>query len=635
MCGIVGFINYGSKELLIKATDSMNHRGPDNGSYFFDSEKRCGLGHRRLSIIDLSNEANQPFWSEDGNSAIVFNGEIFNFKEVKELLKNKGVSFRSESDTEVLLKGYNLLGEKILDLLNGMFSFIIFNKSNNQFFIARDRLGIKPLYYFNSGEQLIFASEIKAILRGGIAPQPDKEALITPIHYQSAPLTGFKDISKFAPAHYMICNSNGQVLKYERYWNLEVNENKTRSFEDRVEELDSLLNSSVQYQMVADVPVGIMLSGGLDSSLIAALMRNHTSKKISSFTIKISDSDLKKQGISNDSKYAEIVANKFGFNHNVLEIKPNIIELLPKMAFHLEEILIDPAAVNTYLISKLARESSIPVLLSGIGADEIFAGYRIHKALNRLNSGGILLNNPLIAKLSRAALHIPEGTQGNISKYLRWSKKIALLLSLNQNERHIFAKDSAITKSLHSQLFSGIYNFDSLYHIVKERELFNSQDSSYLNQICYVDSQSYLIDHNLNYLDKSMMAASIEGRPPLLDHRIVEFAFSLPSEYKINSIEQKHILKQSASKYLDAQILNRAKAPFAAPLRSWLKTDLKPMVFELITKQSVDSRGIYNFKAVDRILKEHYSHKSDHSQLIFRLLYTELWFSRFFDNFDS
>ena len=629
MCGFVGFINFGNNELLQHATKLIEHRGPDNQTVYWDTDANTGLGHRRLSIIDLSEDSNQPFWSDDENLVIAYNGEIFNYLEIKEELYKKGITFRTNSDTEVLLKGYEYFGERILDKINGMFSFVIYDKNTRKVFAARDHLGIKPFYYYQRNDVLIVASEIKSILASLDHVEPDYKALATPIHFQTAPDTGFMGINKLKPGHAMLFEAG--KLKIKKFWEVKVDVDKVKSFEEKTDELDSLLLDAVDRQMLSDVPVGVMLSGGLDSSLIAALMRKNTSKKINSFTIKINQDDLKQQGIVDDSYYAKQVAQEFDFEHNEILIKPNIIDLLPKMVYHLEEILVDPAAINTYLISDMAKNAGIPVLLSGIGADEIFGGYRIHKAMNAFENMGMLVNNTIAKSTGNIFKYMPENIPFIPNKYARWFKKICFLLCQEENKRHLFAKDAAFTPDVWKEAFKFNCDYFSLNYPEQDINLFEKTKASYLNKICLSDTSFYLPNHNLNYLDKSMMAASIEGRPPLIDRRVVEFAFRCNDKDKINKGNQKHILKEVSKRYLKPNIIDRPKAPFAAPLRSWLKTDLKEMVYDLVTKENIEKRGVFNHKYVEKVLKNHYSGISDNSQIILRLLMTELWFNTFFD----
>lgn len=629
MCGFVGYFNCGNEQLLKHATEVIAHRGPDNQTIYWDSNNCVGLGHRRLSIIDLSEGANQPFWDETNDWGIIFNGEIFNFKEIKQELYSKGVSFTTQGDTEIILKGFIHFGKDILKKMNGMFSFVIYNKKENTVFAARDHVGIKPFYYYHKNNSLIIASEVKSILATVNDIEPDYEALATPLYFQTAPNTGFKNIFKLKPGHFLEFK-NG-TLEIQEYWNIKADRINSKSFEEKKEELTNLLEDSVKMQMLADVPIGVLLSGGLDSSLIAALMRCQYQGEINSFTIKINKEDLQKQGIVDDSSYAKQVADLLNFKHHEIQIEPKMIDLLPKMVYHLEEIIVDPAAINTYLISKSAKEMGIHVLLSGIGADEIFAGYRIHSALNQMHKKNSLINNFIGRGIGAGINSINEGSVLTSSKYVRWLKKIGFMASLEESKRHVYAKDSAIIPEVYEKLFKLKYNVNELNHISRERELYNKFETNYLNKVCLSDASIFLPDHNLAYMDKSMMAASIEGRPPLIDYRIVEFAFGLNEKDKINNGVQKYILKEVARNFLPSNIIDRQKAPFAAPLRSWIKNDLKEMVFDLLTPENIQKRGLFNDIFVSKVLKEHYAGKTDHSQLIFRFLITEIWFSTFFD----
>ncbi len=629
MCGFVGFFNFGNKDLLFEATSMIAHRGPDNQSVYWDKQNNSGLGHRRLSIIDLSESGNQPFWNDTKELAIIFNGEIFNYLELKEELYSLGVTFKSKTDTEVLLKGFEVYGKQILNKLNGMFAFVIYNAVTKEVFAARDHMGIKPFYYYHTNNILVVASEIKSITTGIKNIQPDLNAIATPMHFQTAPQTGFMGVEKLESGMYLKFKNNR--LSVKKYWSIPVGNKTNKSLEEMTFDLDVLLNKAVKRQMISDVPVGVLLSGGLDSSLIASLMSKNTNTQINSFTIKINESDLKQQGIADDSFYAKKVADKYNFKHNEILIEPDIIDILPKMVYHQEEIIVDPAAINTYLISKMAKDSGIPVLLSGIGADEIFGGYRIHKALNTFNEYGIITNNLISRRTGQLLKHIPDYLPLPTKKHTRWLKKVSFLLSLSKDERHLFAKDAALMPNEHNELFKHKFSYNELNHIKKETELFQRNHIEYLDKICLSDASIYLPDHNLNYLDKAMMAASIEGRPPLIDYKIVEFAFSCKPEFKIYQGSQKHILKQVARNYLDNEIIDRPKVPFAAPLRSWIKNELKEMVFDLLTESRIKDRGVFNYAYVNKILYEHYKGIKDHAQLILRLIMTEIWFQTFFD----
>ena len=632
MCGIVGFVGCGSRESLQKATDVIVHRGPDaEGVVWFD-KARTGFGHRRLSIIDLSEEANQPMWDETRRWLIVYNGEVYNFAEIREDLAAKGQTFYTQSDTEVILQGYLVWGESVVERLNGMFAFAIYDTHSGEVFAARDRLGIKPLYYYHASDQLVVASEIKSILAcPEVKASPDYRALHTPLHFQTGPETGFENISKVPPG-YKLRFSNKQ-LSLTPYWEIQPEETSTLSVEAACEELEALLLSATEYQMIADVPIGVLLSGGLDSSLIAAMMAQRSNTPLHSFTIKFGEKDLKQQGIANDSFYARKLAEQCGFDHLELEIDPSIIDLLPRIIRHLEEPLADPAAINTLLISEAARERDIKVLLSGMGADEVFGGYRAYKAGILAGSIHRWVPGFALAGMQGLANLLPSATENRDLKHIRWMKRFIELSREDVCHRHIISKDASLSPGRYQNYFaSSDYPRNQSRYVLLEEENFASMHGlEFLTKACYSDSTIYMPDHNLNYSDKSMMAASVEGRPPLIDHRLVEFMFRMPPDKRIHGGVQKFLLKKVAEKYLPHEIIYRPKAPFAAPLRGWIKGDLHEMIMDVLSEQAMKDRGLFDPAYVSRLIAENTAGKADHSQLIFRTLVTELWFREFFD----
>ena len=625
MCGIIGLINCGNEQTLTRMTQTVAHRGPDDhGIKWFDNYN-SGLGHNRLSIIDLSSAGHQPMSNSKESLWITYNGEIYNYIEIRNELGKKGYRFRSHTDTEVILYAYEEWGAECLQKFNGMFAFAIFNRENNELFAARDRIGVKPFYYYQNKNYLIFSSEIKAILESNIyQKQIDYSSLINPSHYFISPSTGFKDIYKLPPSHFMKF-AQGK-LEIKRYWDIYPEEN---SIDERtaVEKLDSLLNESVKLQTIADVPVGMFLSGGLDSSIISALVHKNTNKEIHSFTIKFSEEDQKFEKMPDDSFYAKLMAEKFGFKHHEIEIKPDVEELLIKMVWHLDEPLTDPAAINTYLISKYARDLGIIVLLNGMGGDEIFGGYR--KQLACLKAfyykkfvPGLLKN---IIKFSFDKLPVATNNQG--LKLVRWTKRFLSFANLDEYERYLVSD-----LSMNADFFSKIYNKDyyNSFYYLHQKENFSKKDITYLTKMCLNDSKVFLPEHNLTYSDKASMAASIESRPPLTDHNIVEFMFSLPPYYRIKGNTQKYLLKKVSERYLPKQIIYRPKAPFGSPLRSWIKDPLKKMVDDYLLSENSRSKEIYNHDFLQQLIKEDREGKSDNAILIWQFLTNEIWFRTFF-----
>jgi asparagine synthase (glutamine-hydrolysing) len=630
MCGIVGFIKCGSPEELGKGLEVINHRGPDFRDFKWFSEHRTGLGHARLSIIDLSNDGNQPMYDTDSGNWIVYNGEVYNFAPIREELRSQGVSFQSNSDTEVILKAYGAYGVEAFKKFNGMFAFAIYNEKSGKTVIVRDRLGIKPLYIWQNENKLAFASEIKSILELAEYPKAyDLRALQTQVHYQAGPDTGFQGIRKVAPGNYLVFENN-QIVEHS-YWDIQPEESDM-SLEDAMEELDTLLQDSIRLQLISDVPVGAMLSGGLDSSLISVLMQNQMDQPLNTFTIKFSEDDLKRQGNVSDAYYAKLLADQQGFNHHELLIKPDIVNLLPKMVWHMDEPIADPASINSYLIAEEARKHGIKVLLSGMGADEFFAGYRAQLACLKADTYQRMVPKPIRALIEPIVSRLPESNAKRNFKYIRWVKGFMRIGSLSQLDRTLLIKNSALSEEVYNAYFENPLPYKESTYIKKDSALFNQYpDLSYLTKMCYCDTNTYMTDHNLTYFDKSIMAASIEGRPPLLDHRIVELLFKLPPEHKINGNTQKYILKKVAEKYIPNDVIYRPKAPFSAPMRGWLKEELSEMVGDILSEDSLKKRGIYNAQYVQKLISDNRKGIADNSQLIWRLMVNEMWLRTYFN----
>lgn len=637
MCGIVGYIDFRGYDIerhsFERMTDILGHRGPDDrGVEFFDDVPFVALGHRRLSIIDLSEAAHQPMKSLNGDIWITYNGEVYNFLEIRKILESKGYRFKSNSDTEVIINAYLEWNEECLDKFNGMFAFAIWDSRNKELFVARDRVGIKPLYYYHGDDTLIICSEIKSIIASGIVPiEPDWEALHTPWHYQVSPQTGFKDIKKLEAGNCLRFSKKG--LEIHQYWNVEPIEDQL-SENEAVERLNDLLKDAVRLQMIADVPVGAFLSGGLDSSLIVSLMARLTQRQVKTFTVSFASEDQKFEAGANDSRYAREVADLFHCDHQEITINPDIVELLPKMIWHLDEPLADPAAINTYLISQTAREAGVTVLLNGMGGDEVFGGYR--KQLACLVADKY---NRLVPPLFRqffsdvtSRINVANAQRG--FKYIRWLKHFTKMADRAPEMRFMTADFAAIPPELHLRLFdSAFYNdlYEDLPAVAARAECLSRNEISYLSRMCLDDTKHFLPDHNLTYSDKATMAASVEGRPPLIDHRIVEFMFSLPPHYRIRGWRQKYLLKKCAEGFLPSRIIDRPKAPFGAPLRSWIRRDLKEMVDDVLSPSALKNRGLFNPGTVRKLIHADREGKEDNALLIWSILTREMWLRTFID----
>lgn len=703
MCGIIGFIGVGSKSILEECTDLLQHRGPDDRGVEWFDEWNSGFGHRRLSIIDLSSAGHQPMSTEDGRYWITYNGEVYNYKMIREelgLLKRSNgtetplFNFKSGSDTEVVLYAYAAWGEKALDKLNGMFAFAVFDTLTGEVFIARDRLGIKPIYFAEVEGGLVFASETKAILKSGLADvKPDIYALESPMHYQVAPLTGFDGIYKLEAAHYLkyklkrippngkkneanfqadaslsgkgdsarsVQTGEGGSQHYQtgaeivtdsyvidkqspkpkasgaleifRWWKLNVTENNAKSEKELIDELDALLNDAVKLQMVSDVPVGIFLSGGLDSSLIAALMRKHYKGTINAFTIKFSKEDQKFEKLEDDSVWAKQVADMFEFNYEEMIVKPETEKLMPRMVYHLDEPIADPAALNTYLISKFARQNKIYVLLNGMGGDEVFAGYRKHLACLKAD-----VYTKFVPALARKAVEsffrkrrVADSRKGY--KFARWIKRFLSFASYDRFERFLLS-DIGLNINDYNEVFSNSEGYRNSFYYLKEKKFYDEIDASYLTKMCYNDTNTFMISHNLAYSDKASMMASVETRPPLIDHRIVEFMFSLPPKFRIKGNRQKYLLKKVAERYLPKKVVNRPKAPFGSPLRSWIRGALAKDIDRMLSLENLKRKDFLKAEKIRDIVLRDRSGKEDLAHVIYRFFVMMTWWETFFSDF--
>lgn len=629
MCAIAGLIHCGDLALLRKMCEVQTHRGPDSeGGQWWDSHG-SGFGHRRLAILDLSPAGHQPMSTPDGRYWITFNGEVYNFQDIRLELERKGLKFKSTGDTEVILRAYELWGAGCVKRFNGMFAFAIFDTHTGNLFAARDQIGIKPFYYWHSGDRLAFASEIKALLQCPfIDRKPDYEAVLTPARFQVSPATGFAGIAKLPPAHQLVFE-NGK-LTVSCYWDIEPREDNRSSDGELVDEMEALLSDAVRLQMIADRPVGTFLSGGLDSSIISALMRKQTAGDIHAFTIKFSEADQKYERMPDDSYYARRVAEQFGFKFHEFELQPAIADLLPKLVWHLDEPLSDPATINTFMISQAARELGIIVLLNGVGGDEVFGGYRKHLACLKADSYQRIMPAPLRRGIEHLAERLPVATGRQGLKYLRWFKRFVSIASLPQNERYL-ASDLSLSSAQFQGLFPSRLYRDTWFYRSQQRDL-GRTDISYLTRMCLNDTHVFLPEHNLTYSDKAAMAASIETRPPLVDYRIVEKMFTLPPSQRIRGNVQKYLLKKVSERHLPREIVHRPKAPFNAPLRAWMRGPLAPMVDELLSPESIKRRGVFHPAAVRAIVDEDRKGQEDRGMVIWTLLTTELWFRTFFDN---
>lgn len=629
MCGLAGFTGFNNNVRLAEAANQcQQHRGPDNQSIWHDDY--IALAHQRLSIIDLSSAANQPFAKHD--FVIIFNGEIYNYKDLQLKLRiEKNVEFNSSSDTEVILELYKHYGSKCLDFLIGMFAFAIYNKKTSEIFLARDQFGIKPLFYTKINGGLAFSSELKTLINiPGFDKSINHKALVSSINYRwvSGNESMFNNCYKLPPAHY-ICYGRQSGIKLVKYWEL----NDTTKFlddENRIAtEIAEIMEMSVKRHMVADVPISSFLSGGLDSSLISVLAKK-TNKKLSTFTIGTSLNDQRIESMPDDEKYARILADEFDLDYNVIKISPDIINILPEVVKILDEPIGDPAAINTFLICKAAREKGVKVLLSGMGADEIFFGYRRQKAtllalkFNKLPKDikAIVIN--IVKKL-------PVKLFSRGFKFGRWAKRFVEFANMPIGQTYMRSYsyyDSAELKELLTPSYWSAVDEINLEH----EQIFNAKfKDDTINRICNTDITMFMLGLNLTYTDRASMAASVEVRVPFIDKIVVTKAMEIPGRLKIKHGESKYILKKAAEFFLPKEIIYRPKASFGAPIRAWISGDLKPMVDDLLSEESISKRGFFNYEFIKKIVDDDRAGAKDNAYQIYQLLTLELWCREYID----
>lgn len=628
MCGIAGKLIFDqnskiNKHLIEDMISKLEHRGPDDSGSFVDVN--FGFGMSRLSIIDLDT-GHQPIFNKNGNLSIVFNGEIYNYKELKLELKSIGYKFKTNSDTETILYCYEEFGYDFIQKLNGMFAIAIWDKQKRQLFLARDRLGIKPLYYYLDNEKLLFASEIKAILEDKTIEREinlNGMDLYFSYTYIPAPHSIFRNIFKLEPGHYLICNPEG--INKKRYWDLSFSVNGMKKEDDFIEEFNLLFNDSVKLRMISDVPLGAFLSGGIDSSAIVEAMSRNSTQPIKTFSI-----GFKGDKYHDETRFANLVSQKFETDHKVFHVDYDIINLLPKYISHFDEPFADYAAFPTYLVAKMAREH-VKVVLTGDGGDEIFAGYKRHYAERIAKQYKKL---PIIIRKNLMNFILME-LQKSLSisnkyySYVKFAQFKNNLIDLDVRDRYInslfYAK---FTESHKSKLYHES-NKLTLGNEVEYLRNYWPQYSDDLSNQLYLDIMTSLPDDMLTKVDRMTMAVSLEARVPFLDHRLVEFAATIPSNLKINLRETKRFLRRAVKNVIPNEIINRPKHGFSSPIDKWLREDLQELVFDTLSKNTIESINIFNYKYIQQLLNDHYNRKTNSGNEIFMLMVFVLWHSKY------
>lgn len=598
----------------------MRHRGPDGHGIHLD--RNVGLGHLRLSIIDLCTGA-QPMANEDETIWIVFNGEIYNFQELRDQLVAKGHVFRSRSDTEVIIHAYEEFGPDCLNRLRGMFAFAIWDSKRQRLFIARDRVGIKPLYYCQDKDALWFASELKGIITDpAVKREINSQAIRTflSFNYVAGEETLFRSIRKLLPGHYLLVE-NGKVTT-RQYWDLRYTEERwPQPFEETVEELHAMLRDTVRDHMIADVPVGVLLSGGVDSSAMLNFAVQATGKTVNTFTVGFDGNQ-----VVDERPYARLAAEKFGSRHHEISItEEDFWNFLPTYAWHMEEPVCEPPAVALYYVAKLAREH-VKVVLSGEGGDEAFAGYPNYPnmlSLDRIRAA--------TGPFARSIGGVTDWVGGALNKNRLQRYGHALGRPLAE---HYFSRTSGPTSFFNSQskrfLNEGFFNrTESPTNFIAEL-MKPVSDESLLNQMLYVDSKTWLPDDLLVKADKMTMANSIELRVPLLDHKVLEFAASLRSDCKVRGKETKRVLKAAFAKVLPPEIIHRKKAGFPVPYEGWLRNGLRERVTDTLLSTHAVARNFFKKSELTRILESN-SRNGGFGKEVFSLLSLELCLQKFAD----
>ncbi len=643
MCGFVSVVNWGNIHTLRRMTDLQAHRGPDDHGDWdttLADGTWVGLGSRRLSIVDLSPAGHMPMATPDGRTVIAYNGEIYNYTELREELEAAGYKFRSHSDTEVVLYLYDLLGPESVAKLNGMFAIAIWDDRRQHMFLARDHFGIKPLYYCHRGDRFAAASEIKSILE---LPNAPREINYSALHKYIAfvwvpdPETMFDGIYKLPAGHYATFR-NGKMQLTE-YWDLKPppqGQTFPRSEADLTDELRERFGRTVRGQLRSDVPVGAFLSAGLDSSSVVSIMAEATSHPVHTFTVTFPEEYQKGYAFFDDAKVAQRTARHFGCDHTQIDIGADVADLLPKLIWHLDEPIADPAILGCYLVNRAAR-SKVTVLLSGNGGDEIFAGYRKyvgHYLARRYERIPLAVRRQILEPLVGS---LPPFRGRALGRYVRLAKKLVRNGSLAPRDRFIEngvqmpadGWDELYVDAVREKIHASAWDPGERHQACFDRV----SDADFLNQMLYVDSKLYLTSLNCTYTDKMSMAASVETRVPFLDWELAQWTMDhVPPGLKLNGRVTKHILREAMRDKLPEEIFRQPKAGFGAPVDFWLAEELREMVDDLLSESRVIQRGLFRPETVQRYVREQRSGKRDRSTQIWQLLTLELWMQTFLDN---
>ncbi|PHS17484.1 MAG: asparagine synthase (glutamine-hydrolyzing) [Kangiella sp.] len=620
MCGIAGIYNYKTNQPVSSQSielmcDVITYRGPDGFGYHYDGS--LGLGHRRLTIIDTHERSNQPMISEDSRTSICFNGEIYNYIELKETLKDAGVNFKTTSDTEVLLELYRNNDISFLNQLNGMFAFCIFDKENNDFLLARDHTGIKPLFYTFTDDGIAFGSEIKSLLQvNGVKKEVNKTLIDSymSVGYTPTNNTLFKNIFKLEPGHYMTIK-NGEV-EIKQYWNIQYDKSNDKGEAYYIKETQNLFEDAIKKQLRSDVPLGVFLSGGIDSSAVVAMMHKQGVKDIKTFSVAWDYGDK-----FNETKYARKVAKQFNTDHTeYFMTAEDFKKFLPEYIRHMDEPVTEAAAISLYYLAKKTKEK-VTVVLSGEGADEVYGGYPIYKYMHVVEQYKKIpgfIRKPFLNPILRML-----GT--------KWAKYADLSeIPIEQSYSGVSFYENSQKNKLYSKKFSEYVKNNNNQAKLKQFYDYTKNDDLQ-TKMQYLDLKTWLVDDLLIKADRMSMAASLELRVPFLDHRFIEFSATMPSKYRFKGYENKYILKKAMEPYLTEEILYRKKLGFPTPLSIMFKGELFDFVKNIIDSDISHDRGYFDQNEIQKVLAEHKNGDEDHHRILWQLLVLELWHREYID----
>jgi asparagine synthase (glutamine-hydrolysing) len=628
MCGIVGF-NWDDKILLSKMMESIKHRGPDQKGVYID--ENISLGSRRLSIIDLTKKGRQPIHNEDGSIWLIFNGEIYNYKEIRSDLEKKGHKFYSETDSEVIVHAYEEYGEECVKEFNGCFAFCIYDSNKKKLFLARDRLGIKPLYYFFDKERFIFASEIKAILIHDVKREINFNALHNFLSFRCNNLgeTFFKGIFKLLPGHTLIFDYKNIFIG--KYWDLVMNpENESENFYSKL--LYKNLKESVEKRLMSDVPLGVYLSGGIDSSSIVALMSSLTDNSIKTFSVGYGLKDY-----VDELPKAKFAAEYFGTEHHEIIADEKCINLLPEIIWHLDEPIAVPSCIPTYLLSNHAKKY-VTVVLTGEGADEQLAGYSRYKFM--VLHDKYLRFSPLFIRknLVNIIKIIPDNYLDRFFKYSsalggQAIKRLSKFVATNNKAEMYLELLSIFDEEEKNELYTKYTKGRVKNNLIRElNRVFFENRGNILNNMLVFDNKVTLCDHILTKLDKTTMAASVEARVPFLDHMIVELAGRIPPRFKLKRSTEKYILKKTMKNNLPKQILKTEKEHFFVPIHILFKEELIDLAQEILSKRSIKKQGIFDYGYIEKIFKNFQKSRLYYCRQLWTLLTFQIWYKIYIEN---